>query len=362
MLKNTPLCSIFVSKLLIKMIAQILDRNKIKELSRLIAGCNRVVITCHIAPDGDAIGSSLALCHMLTDLGKEVHVVTPDMFAQNLYYLPGARDIVVYTRYEEFAKQIISEADLIFCLDYNSIKRVDQVGKYILDSKAIKVMIDHHLGPEKFPNLIISHPEESSTSVLLFKVFCALGLVPLIDKKIGSCIYAGMMTDTGNFSYNSNNADLYRIIARLVESGIDKDKLYTHIINTSTLSRLRINGYAVSEKMTIYPDHKAALITLTRDELNRFDYKKGDTESLVNVPLQLPDVVYSIFLREETDYIKVSCRSKGNFPVNKLCEQHFNGGGHRNAAGGEFYGTMDECIALFESTLEANDALLPNKK
>lgn len=344
------------------MIEQILDRNKIKELSRLIAGCNRVVITCHIAPDGDAIGSSLALCHILTDLGKEAHVITPDMFAQNLYYLPGARDIVIYTRYEEFARQLISEADLIFCLDYNSIKRVDQLGRYILESKAAKVMIDHHLGPDSFPDLIISHPEESSTSALLFKVFCALGFVPLIDKKIGGCIYAGMMTDTGNFSYNSNNSDLYRIVAHLVDCGIDKDRLYTNIINTSTLSRLRLNGYAVSEKMKIYGDHQAALITLSRDELNRYDYKKGDTESLVNVPLQLSDVTYSVFLREETDYIKVSMRSKGAFPVNRICEEHFNGGGHRNAAGGEFYGSMEECVALFESILPEYDTLLNNKK
>lgn len=344
------------------MIAQTLDKDKIKKLSRLIAGCDRVVITCHIAPDGDAIGSSLALCHMLTDLGKAVHVVTPDMFATNLYYLPGAKDIVVYSRYEEFAVQLISQADLIFSLDYNSIKRVDKLGEHILKSKAHKVMIDHHLDPEDFPNLVISHPEESSTAVLLFKVFAAMGLLPLVDKKIASCIYTGMMTDTGNFSYNSNTPDLYHIIARLVECGIDKDKLYTHIINTSTLSRLRINGYAVSQKMTVYPEHRAALITLTREELNSMDYKKGDTESLVNIPLQLPDVVYSIFLREETDYIKVSARSKGTFPVNKLCSDHFNGGGHRNAAGGEFYGTMEECISRFESTLDANDSLLPPLK
>ena len=344
------------------MITQTLDNNKIKQLSRLIAGCDRVVITCHIAPDGDAVGSSLALCHMLTDLGKEAHIVTPDMFASNLYYLPGAKDIVTYSRYEEFAIQLIDQAGLIFCLDYNSLKRIDKLEQHILRSKAPKVMIDHHLDPEDFPSLVISHPEESSTSILLFKVFAAMGLLPLVDKKIASCIYAGMMTDTGNFSYNSNNPDIYRIISRLVECGIDKDKLYTHIINTSTLSRLRINGYAVSRKMKIYPEHRAALITLTRDELNSMDYKKGDTESLVNIPLQLPDVIYSVFLREETDYIKVSARSKGSFPVNRLCSEHFNGGGHRNAAGGEFYGTMEECISTFESSLDANDALLPPKK
>ncbi|MCM1450593.1 MAG: DHH family phosphoesterase [Clostridiales bacterium] len=343
-------------------IKQKLDRSKIKSLSRLIARCNKVVITCHIAPDGDAIGSSLALCNMLTDLGKEVHVVTPDMFQANLNVLPGARDIVVYSRYEAFAQQLIGEADLIFCLDYNSIKRIDRVGSHVLQSKASKVMIDHHLDPEDFADIIISHPEESSTSVLLFRVFCALGLVPLISKEIGSCIYTGMMTDTGNFSYNSNDSELYPVIAKLVECGVDKDKLYSQIVNTSTLSSLRINGYAVSEKMTLYPESRAALITLTRDELNRFEYQKGDTESLVNVPLKLKDISCSFFLREEAEYIKVSSRSKGNLPVNKLCETYFNGGGHMNAAGGEFYGTMEECVARFESMLkESRDLILSSK-
>lgn len=341
------------------MIDQILDRNKIKELSRIIAGSSTIAITSHIAPDGDAIGSSLALYHLLSDLGKSVSIIVPDMFAQNLLYLPGAKNIIIYSRNDKLASQVLNKADVIFCLDYNAIKRVDLVGQHIINSPAKKVMIDHHIGPEEFPDLTISHPEESSTSILLFRVFCALGLLLLVDKKIASCIYAGMMTDTGNFSYNSNNADIYRIIAHLVDTGIDKDKLYTHIINTSTLSRLLINGYAVSQKMKIYAEHKAALITLTRDELNKYNYQRGDTESLVNIPLQLPDIVYSIFMRQETDYIKVSTRSKGAFPVNEMCEKYFNGGGHRNAAGGEFYGTMDECISRFESILDEYDAKLP---
>lgn len=339
-----------------------LDKNKIKALSRIIAGCQRVVITTHIAPDGDAVGSSLALYHMLTDLGKDVHVVTPDGFQQNLMYLPGASDIVIYSRYQEFAIQLIEQADLIFCLDYNAIKRIDQVGKHVVDSVAVKVMIDHHLMPEDFPYLTISHPEESSTCALLFKVFAALGLVPLIDKRIGSCIYTGMMTDTGNFSYNSNHKDLYLIISKLIENGIDKDTLYTKIINTSTLSRLRINGYAISEKLELFPSHKAALITLTRDELNRFNYQKGDTESLVNVPLQLSDITYSCFLREEENYIKVSMRSKGNFPVNKMCEKYFGGGGHLNAAGGEFSGTMEACIKEFKKAIADFDSYLTTTK
>lgn len=342
-------------------IEKTLDKDKIKQLSRLIAGCRNVVITTHIAPDGDAVGSSLALYHLLNDLGKAAKVITPDMFAQNLFYLPGAKDIVIYTRYTEFAEQLISEADLIFCLDYNSIKRIDRVGKHVLASKAPKVMIDHHLYPEDFPKLVISRPQESSTCALLFRVISALGLLPLVNKTIASCIYTGMMTDTGNFSYNSNDPDLYAIISRLLEAGINKDRLYTNIINTSTLSRLKLNAYAIDQKLQLFPEHQAALITLTLDELNSMGYQKGDTESLVNVPLQLKDVTYSFYLRQEPDYIKVSSRSKGDFPVNKICSEHFNGGGHLNAAGGEFNGTMEECIAKLIEVMPQYDSLLPDK-
>lgn len=343
------------------MISQILDKKKIAALSKIIAQCRNVVITCHISPDGDAIGSTLALWHMLGDLGKSAKVVTPDLLPKNLLTLPGAKDVLPLTRYEDFVKKLFDEADLIFCLDYNALKRIDRLGELLVSSRATKVMIDHHLFPEDFPNLVISHPEEASTSSLLFRVFCALGLLPQIDKKIATCIYTGIMTDTGNFSYNSNNPDLYEIVAELVRKGVDKDKLYSQIINTNSASRLRLNGYAVSEKMQIFEAHKAALITLTREELNRFGYQKGDTENLVNVPLSIPGISYSFFMREESDYIKVSARSKGDFPVNKVCELHFGGGGHKNAAGGEFDGSMDDCVSRFMAILDENDKFLNNK-
>lgn len=341
------------------MITNNIPNADIKQLSRLVAACQQVVITTHIAPDGDAVGSSLALSHLLGNLGKRAVVIVPDMFAQNLFWLPGAKEIVIYSRQEEFAAKLIAEADLIFSLDYNAMKRIDRVGQYVMKSSAPKVMIDHHLDPETFPTLTISRPKESSTCALLFKVMCALGLAPLIDRNTATCIYTGMMTDTGNFSYNSNDPELYAIISFLLKAGIDKDLIYQRIINTSTLSRIKINAFALDCKMRLFPEHRAALITLTRDELNARGYQKGDTESLVNMPLQLRDVIYSFYLREEDGYIKVSSRSKGDFPVNKICAEYFNGGGHLNAAGGEFYGTMDECIKKFESILEANDRYLP---
>ena len=247
---------------------------------------------------------------------------------------------------------------LIFCLDYNEPKRIDLVAEPMLASQAPKVLIDHHLNPSEFPDIVMSHPEEPSTSSLVYRTLSDLGLSECIDRECAECIYTGMMTDTGNFSYNSNNADLYEIIADLVRRGIDKDSIYQKVYFSNSLNRLRLNGYAIMEKLEIFPEHKAALITLTRKELNRFQYQKGDTESLVNKPLTMPDIVYSVFLREENDYIKVSARSKGDFPVNMLCERHYNGGGHLNAAGGEFYGTMEEAVDVFKQLMPLFDGCL----
>lgn len=341
------------------MISRIIKESKIKALRQLLEQSEKIVITCHLSPDGDAIGSSLGLFHVLTSIGKTVNVVTPDLLPKSLMGLAGARDILPYTRYSEFADQLFQEADLIVCLDFNSLKRVDKMSTILAKATAPKVLIDHHLDPENFADVIISHPEMSSTCVLLFRVLCRLELLDKIDKKAAECIYTGMMTDTGNFTYNSNDPDTYVIIAELLRKGINKDALYSMVCNTNSESRLRLNGYAVNNKMELFPEHQAALITLTNDELKEFDYEKGDTESIVNVPLSIPGITYSIFLRDDVEYIKVSARSKGDFAVNRICEQYFNGGGHKNAAGGEFYGTMEEAVGQFMSLLSENDKYLP---
>jgi phosphoesterase RecJ-like protein len=305
------------------------------------------------------MGSSLGLCKALRNAGKEVKVITPDTPPKYLMFLPGAENIVVFTRHELYAKNLLANADLIFCLDYNDSKRIDLVAPALLASRAQKVMIDHHLYPDTFPDLIISHPEISSTSVLVYRVLSAIGLLRFVDIDVATALYTGMMTDTGNFSYNSNDPELYRVVARLLEKGIDKDGIYKRVYFTNSVNRLRLNGFALCENLVHYPDHRAALITLTRDELNRYHYQKGDTEDLVNRPLTCPDITYSVFLREETDYIKVSTRSKGDFPVNKLCQEYFNGGGHLNAAGGEFYGTLQEAVDRLLEAMPEFDRYLP---
>lgn len=334
------------------MLSRLVDENNIKALRKLLETSEKIAITCHVGPDGDAIGSSLGLAIVLNAIGKDVKIITPDMPPRNLMFLPGAKDIVVYTRYTEFAEQLLHDADLIFALDYNELKRIDKVADAFAASKASKVMIDHHLFPGDFTDVKISHPEVSSASMLLFRVLCRLELFPYIDKDAATCIYTGMMTDTGNFSYNSNDADLYIVISELLKKGINKDAIYSNVYNSNTPNRLRLNGYAINQKFKVYDEYNGALITLTREELNAYNYQKGDTESLVNMPLSVPDIIFSFFLREETEYIKISARSKGDFAVNKICEEHFNGGGHKNAAGGEFYGTMEECIRKFEDVIK----------
>jgi phosphoesterase RecJ-like protein len=341
------------------MMENILDRETTDRLRALLNYARRIVITCHISPDGDAMGSSLGLCKALKNAGKDVKVITPDTPPKYLTFLPGADNIVVFSRHDLYANKLLADADLIFCLDYNDAKRVDLVAPALLNSQAKKVMIDHHLGPDSFPDLIISHPEISSTSVLVYRVLSAIGMLRFVDLDVATALYTGMMTDTGNFSYNSNDPELYRVVARLLEKGIDKDWIYKRVYFTNSVNRLRLNGYALCEKLEHFPNHSAALITLTRDELNNYHYQKGDTEDLVNRPLTCPDIVYSVFLREESDYIKVSSRSKGNFPVNKLCEEYFNGGGHLNAAGGEFFGTLQEAVDCLKEAMPLFDHYLP---
>ena len=332
------------------------DKN-IRQLRALIDRAHRIVITIHQAPDGDAVGSALALQSVLQQLDKDVRIVAPDALLNSLMSLPGAKEITDATRYPEFAAQLVREAELIFCLDFNALSRIGAVGDEVAKASAPKVLIDHHLGPDDFAQVCISHPQMCSTCFLLFKVLCAMEMFTIIDKAAAEFLLTGMMTDTGNFSYNCAAPEIYIVVAELVRKGADKEDIYRRMFETHSENSLRLNSYALLKKMEVFADYGAALITITRDELNRFHYVKGDTEGLVNRPLAIPGVVYSAFLREESGYVKVSMRSLGNFPVNELCREHFGGGGHKNAAGGEFRGTLQQAAELFRSLLPTNKEL-----
>ena len=325
------------------MFSPVTGKKELKRLKGLIDGAHDIVATCHVKPDGDAIGSTLALCHVLTAYGKKVRIVTPDMPPRYLGFLPGFDDIVAYSADQELADRLLEDAGLIFCLDFNQLSRVDRMEDALSEAPAQKVMIDHHLRPESFPELTISSPATSSTCLLLFKTLCQLGLRGLIGKEAATCIAAGMMTDTGNFAYNANDPEAYIAMAELLEEGVNKNRVWEQL-NIKSEQQLRLNGFAISERMKLYNEGRVAVMALSKPDLDSFNYRKGDLEGLVNVPLEIPEVEMSVLIHQEPGFVKISMRSQGKVPVNKMCERYFNGGGHLNASGGEFYGSIEETV------------------
>jgi phosphoesterase RecJ-like protein len=346
------------------MLSKVIAQANIDHAEKWFERADKIVIVTHVSPDGDAIGSSLGLFHFLESQEKTVNVIVPNAFPDFLRWMPGAKDIIRYDKYTEFADKLINEADVICCLDFNALSRIDAIADAVANSPARKMMIDHHLNPEEFCKIIISHPGISSTSELIFRLICRLGYFGDITKEGAECIYTGMMTDTGGFTYNSNDREIYYIISELLSKGIDKDDIYRKVYNTYSEGRLRLMGYVLYDKMQVFPQFNAALIWLTKEEQNKFQYVKGDTEGFVNIPLSIKNIIFSVFLREDTEknMIKISLRSVGTFPCNKVAAEFFNGGGHLNASGGEFYGTMDEAIELYKQALVKYEDLLLAKK
>ncbi len=340
------------------MITKIISEDNIQKAKKYIDHVDRVVIVTHISPDGDAIGSSLGLYHFLLEMDKSVNVIVPNEFPDFLKWMKGAHDILNYEKSPEIAVETIAAAELIFCLDFNTLKRIGDLGSLVEQSKAKKVMIDHHLEPGNFCDVTISHPEISSTSEMIFRLICRMGFFEDINKECAEGIYTGMMTDTGAFTYNSNSDQIYYIISELLKKGIDKDDIYSKVYNTYTVDRVKLMGYMTYKKMKIFKEYNAVLLTLSQEEQRRFNIKKGDTEGFVNIPLSIEGIVFSVFIREDRDLVKISFRSRGDFPCNVFASAHYGGGGHKNASGGEFYGSLEDAISLFESVLPQYKELL----
>lgn len=333
------------------MISKIIAEDLISRVREAIEIKNDIVIVSHVGPDGDAIGSSLALWHYLHQVGKEAHVIVPNGFPEFLSWMPGANEIVIYEKNKTKAEELFNRSDLIFALDFNTTKRVDKMEKALLSSSAPKILVDHHLQPDSFAQIVISYPEISSTSELIFRMICRLGQFDKMTIECGQCILTGMMTDTGAFSYNSNQSEIYTIISELIKLRVDKDDIYRKVFNTFSVDRLKLNSFCTYRKLKIIPKYNTAIIALSLSELERFNYKQGDTEGIVNVPLSIKGIVFSVFLREDTDKIKISFRSTGTFPANKVAADLFNGGGHLNAAGGESYISLKDTVKKLEAAL-----------
>jgi phosphoesterase RecJ-like protein len=333
------------------MISKIIPEDIVHKTQKAIAGADKITIVAHVGPDGDAMGSSLGLWHYLMSINKEATVILPNDFPVFLRWMPGADHILIYEKEVEKCKAVFAESELIVALDFNALSRLNKMEAPVIASPACKIMIDHHLHPEDFANIVVSYPAISSTSELIFRLICQMGDFSKINLACAECIYTGMMTDTGGFTYNSNDFEIYSIIAELLKIGVDKDVIYNKVFNTCSADRLRLMGYCLYEKMKIYPQYRSALITLTKEEMLRFNYKVGDAEGFVNIPLSVKDIDFSVFMREDNDKIKVSLRSQGSFPCNKVASDLFNGGGHLNASGGESYTSLEEAVHKFETSL-----------
>ena len=335
---------------------------EISQLRDIVAGAERVLVLGHTNPDGDAIGSTLTWAEYMRQQGKEATVVVPDMFPDFLHWLPGAETIVRYDKRPEQVEKLFAECDTIFCLDFNVPSRITEaLGEILVKAPGKKVLIDHHLDPEVPTVQTISRPEMSSTSEMVFRLIYQLGGYEKMTHKMAVTAYCGMMTDTGGFTFNSSRPEIFYIISLLLEKGIDKDKIYRNVFNNFSDYRLRLVGYVLYEKLRILTPLRASYYILTKQDLKRFHYLKGDAEGLVNMPLQLKGHRLSISLREDTDKqntIWVSLRSVDDFPCNEMAAQFFNGGGHKNASGGRLYCSVEEAEEIVKKAVKAFAHLL----
>lgn len=333
------------------MISKIIAEELVHKVKKAIDESDKIAIIVHVGPDGDAMGAALGMRHYLKKQEKDPVVIVPDAFPDFYAWMPGADGVLIYEHETETATRRLQEAELILALDFNIPKRIGSMSEIVSAASAKKIIIDHHLNPGDFADIIISYPQISSTSELIFRLICRMGHFSEINKACAECIYTGMMSDTGGFSYNSNQHEIYIIISELIKLGVNKDDIYRKVFNTYSEHRLRLMGYCLYRKMKIYPEYKAALITLTSSEMKEFNFVNGDSEGFVNIPLSMANVNFSVLMREDPDKIKISLRSQGSFPTNKFASNVFNGGGHLNASGGEYYGSLEEAVKLFEDAL-----------
>jgi len=334
----------------------VLTDDQLVLLNQLILPSRSILITCHRSPDGDAIGSCLGWAEYLRSLGKDPLVIVPDQYPDFLQWLPNTEKVVRYDKHRERCDMLFKTADLLFCLDFNTPSRVDDMQAALLSTPASRVLIDHHLSPDVPAALTISHPEASSTCELIFRIVWQMGGFDAQSKHFAIPVYCGMMTDTGGFTFNSTRPEIFFIISQLLTKRIDKDRIYRNVYHNYSESRIRLMGYVMYEKLVYLADYHAAYYTLTREEQRRFNFIKGDAEGLVNIPQQIKGLRLSISLREDTERegtIWVSLRSVDDFPCNQMAERFFNGGGHLNASGGRVSGTLEEAVQTVRQALEA---------
>lgn len=324
---------------------------------KILEGGTNVVICTHVNPDGDAIGSSLALKHYLERKGKQATVVVPNVFPDFLTWLPGADTILIYTKHQEQIRAVLDAADLVIVCDLNQPNRLGGMEEVVMQNSAPRILIDHHLDPNtEFCETIISEPAMCAAGEVICHLLSQNGEIDNISENEAICLYCAMMCDTGAFSFNSNRPVIYEHISHLLARGIDKDQIYRNVFWTASEARLRLQGYLLYVNMKVLHERHTAIMTLTNEERRRFKVKNGDTEGIVNIPLTMLGTRLSIFINEDTEHpgiMKLSLRSVGDFPCDQMASRFFNGGGHKNASGGKLQCSMEEALEKVKAAIEA---------
>ena len=333
-----------------------------KELSKLFETSANILLVSHINPDGDTIGSQLALFQYLNYQGKKVQMISPNNLQEFLKWMDGTDMIYIYIKDRKKCIQLIKEADLIVMLDFNQPNRLGEAEKYILSSTASKVIIDHHINPHDIASLIISDPERCSTTELVHELLTLMHRKPVMNKSYAEDIYVGIITDTGNFEHGAYSGRTLRLVADLLETGIDKEKIIDVVYNNFSVDRMRLQGLALNKRMTVMPEYKTAYISLSKQDLLEYNHVNGDTEGFVNMPLSIKGIIFSVLFVEKENFVKISFRSRGKFPVNEFASKYFLGGGHINASGGEYHDTLENTVSYFLRILNENEGLIKEEK
>lgn len=324
----------------------------ILEITSALSVANRIVVVPHKGPDGDALGSCLGLYHFLKGKGHEVKVISPNEFPEFLKWLPGSDEVLIYENQVELCKKLIAEAHIVFTLDFNILSRTGDMEKPLRDSEATFIMIDHHPEPSDYANHTYSDSAMSSTCQMVFKFLQKLRAVKHISPEIATCLYTGIMTDTGSFRYRSTSSETHRVIAELIDKGANNTLIHQQVFDTFSQGKFQLLGVAL-QNLRANKEFRTAYITLSQEELDKNNFKKGDTEGFVNYGLSIEGIIFAvIFIEHKSDgIIKMSLRSKGDFSVNDFARTHFNGGGHLNAAGGKSELSLEESVKKFNSLL-----------
>jgi len=330
--------------------------NEFRTTFQEILNSTNIVITSHKSPDGDSLGSSLSLYHFIKKFNPNVAICHPDEAPHYFDWITDISKIKLFETNKDEVIKIIQEADLIFCLDFNDFKRLgDDFGDLVQKSDAKKVMIDHHQNPSINSFISISDTTIASTSELIFELIFQTDNLLAMDAPIAEMLYMGIMTDTGSFRFPSVSSRTHEIISILLKVKINHSKIHEKIYDSNSLDKIRLKSYAIVEKLEVLPKYLTGIISLTKKELERFNYKKGDTEGLVNSILSIENILVAAIFIEHKDGIKISFRSKGRFFVNELANKHFNGGGHKYAAGGFSSEKLEQAVNRFKKLIAKNE-------